>query len=118
MEFGFGTGLKAQVELAAVRDNLLDHGLHLVDLDRIDNKVLSVVVILFGSPFEAAGRLLDTVVQNIRETEQHGGRDIAEGELIEHLAQVYLHAVLAGRHADVAAVVDIEIRGAPATYII
>ena len=48
--------------------NLLDHGAHLVYFYGVDDKVLSLVFILGRCNLEAAGNLLNSVVENIGET--------------------------------------------------
>ena len=118
VELWLGTRLKSQIELAAVRDDFLDHRLHLIDLDGIDNKVLCLVLILLSRPLEAVGGLLDTVVEDIGESEQQRGRHVAQRQLIYNLAQVYLGFILTGRDADVAFLVDVKVRSSPAFDVI
>ena len=69
MQFGLGASLYAQVELTSVRDNLLDHRLHLVHLNRIDHVVLALIVVFLGSLLKTAPCLLDTIVQDVGETQ-------------------------------------------------
>ena len=54
MELRLGTGLKTEVELAAMADDLFHHGLHLVHLDRIYHEALSLVVVGLGCLLKAA----------------------------------------------------------------
>ena len=71
MQFRLRTCLHTEVELTTMRDNLLDHRLHLVDLDGIDHIVLAFVVVLLGSLLKTAPSLLDTVVEDVREAQEH-----------------------------------------------
>ena len=118
VQLRLGTGLYAQVELTSVRDNLLDHGLHLVHLDGIDHVVLTLVVVFLGRLLEAAPGLLDTVVQDIGETQQHRGCHVAQRQFVHHLAQVNLRLVLAGRHIDITLVVDTKVTRAPSVDVV
>jgi hypothetical protein len=77
VEFRLRASLQSEVELLAVRDNLLNDRLHLVHLNRIDDKVFSLVSILFLCLLKTAGCLLDTVVEDVWETEQYGSVDVA-----------------------------------------
>ena len=77
MKFWLGTSFQSQVELLSMRDDFLNHRLHLVYLDRIDDKVLSLVSILFLGLLKTAGCLLDAVVEDVWETEQYGSVDVA-----------------------------------------
>ena len=69
VQLRFRTSLNAQIKLTSVRDNLLNHRLHLIDLDGIDHIVLALVVVFLRSLLETAPRLLDTVVEDIGETQ-------------------------------------------------
>ena len=53
MEFRFGTGFQSEIELLSVADNFFHHRAHLVDLNRINNKVLGFITILLGCLFKA-----------------------------------------------------------------
>ena len=50
-----------------------------------DNKVLSFIPVLVGCLSEAAGHLLDAVVQNIGQTHQYRSRYIAQLQLVHQL---------------------------------
>ena len=52
---------------------LFYHRSHLVDLDRVDDKVLRLVAIFFRSDGKAIRNLFDTVIQDIGKTYQHRG---------------------------------------------
>ena len=69
MQLRLGTGFQSEVELPSVRDDLLYHRLHLIYLDGIDHIVLAFVVILLRGLLEAAPRLLDTVVEDVGESQ-------------------------------------------------
>ena len=118
MEFRLGTSFETEVELASVRDNLVDDRLHLVDLDRIDDKALSFEVVLFLCLLIALSHLLNAVVENIGEAEQHRRGDIAQGELVHDIAQIDLRVVLARRDIDITLIVYSEIRSTPTINIV
>ena len=101
-----------------MRDNLLDDGLHLVHLDGIDHIVLTFVVVFLRGFLETAPCLLDPVVKDIGETEQHGRRDITQRQFVHHLTQIDLRTVFAGCDIDVALLVDAEIGGAPTVDVV
>ena len=77
MEFRLGACFQTEVEFLAVRNNLLNDWLHLVHFNRIDDKVFSLVSILFLCLLKTAGCLLDAVVEDVWETEQYGSVDVA-----------------------------------------
>ena len=106
MQFGFGARFEADVEFLAMAHDLLDHRSHLVHLDGIDDKVLGRVAILVGRLFEAFRDFLDTVVENIGETQQNGCRYIAHLQLVHQLLQVDRGITLAGRYSHVTLFVD------------
>ena len=99
-------------------DNLLDNGLHLVHLDGIDHIVLAFVVVLLRGFLETAPRLLDSVVEDIGEAEQHWRRDITQRQLVHHLTQVYLRRILTRCDIDITLLVDAEIGGAPTVDVV
>ena len=74
MQFRFRTRLQSEIEFLSVADNLLHHRAHLVDLNRIDNKVLRLITVFFGCLFKAGRHLFNTIIQNIRKTHQRGSR--------------------------------------------
>ena len=53
MEFRFRAGFQSEIELLSVADNFFHHRAHLVDLNRINNKVLGFITILLGCLFKA-----------------------------------------------------------------
>ena len=118
VQLGFGASLYAQVELLSVRDNFLDYRLYLIDLDRIDNIILSLVVVFLSRFLKATPSLLNTIVQNIREAQQYRRRHITQGQFIHHFTQVYLRTVLAGGHIDITLLVDAEIGSSPTVDVV
>ena len=101
-----------------MRDNLFYHRLHLVHLNGVYNKVLGLVAIFVGGLFKAARRFLDTVIKNVGEAQQHGRSDVAQGELVHHVAQIDLCVVFARGDIHVALLVDVKIRGAPTVDVV
>ena len=118
MELGLAACLEAEVVAFAVADDLLHDGPHLVDLDGEDDEVLGLVGILLGSASEALVGLLDAVVEDVGEAQQHGCRDVACGKLIDDVLQIHLHAVLLWCHIDVTFLVDAEIVDSPAFDVV
>ena len=118
MQLRLGASLNAQVELLAVRDDLLNDRLYLVHLDRIDHVVLAFVLILLGSLLETAPGLLDTIVQNVGKTQQYRSLHVTKCQLIHHLTDIYLCGVLARRHIDITLFVDTEVAGTPAVDVV
>ena len=118
MELWLGAGLKTEVELAAVRSDLIDHGLHLVHLDRIDHIALAFEVILFLGFLIARRHLLDTVIENVGEAQEHRRRDITQRKVVHQFAQVDLDIVLHGRHVDMSLLIDAKVRGTPSLDVV
>ncbi len=118
MKLGLGAGLQADVEFLAVRHNLLHHRAHLVHLYRVNHKILRLVAILLGRMPETVRDFLHTVVEDVREAQEHRRGDVLKLELIHHLAQIHRHEPLAGGHADMAAVVNREILPSPSGDVV
>ena len=119
VQFGFGTRLQTKVELPAVRDYLLDDGLHLVYLDRVDDEVLALKPIVFAGTVETFGSLLDTVVENVGETQQHRRSDSAQRQFLHHIVEIHLlRLVLLGRDIDVAPLVHTEVGSSPSIDVV
>ena len=118
VQFGLGTGFKSEVELLAVTDDFLYHGLHLVHLDGIDDKVLCLVVVFLGCFLKATGGFLNAVVEDVGETQQHRWGDVAQRQFVHDVAQVNLGVVFTGGDIHVAFVVDTKVRGAPAIDVV
>ena len=77
MQFGLTACFQADVELLAVSDDFLHHLPHLVHLDGINDEIGALVLIFLGRLLEAAGNLVDAVVQDVGETQQHRGCHLA-----------------------------------------
>ena len=71
MQFWLRTRFQTQVELLAMLDDFLHHGANLIDLNGVNDEVLPIVAILIGSLLEAGGSLLNTVIDDVRESHQH-----------------------------------------------
>ena len=118
MQFGLTASLQADVELLAVSDNLLDDLSHLVHLDGIDDEVAALVLVFLGSLLETTGNLIDAVIQNVGETQQHGRGHLAGMEFVHHVCQVHGHTTALGRDGNVAILVDGEVLEAPASDVV
>ena len=118
MKLRLGTGFETEIELASVADNLLNHGLYLISLNRIDYKVLRLVFIFLGSLFETAARLLDTIVENIRKSQKHWGSDITKSQFVHHFPDVDLGIVLTRCDIDITFFINTKIGGAPTINVV
>ena len=77
VEFRFGACLESEVIFFSVADDFLHDGSHLVHLDGIDDEVLRLVVICLRCFVEAVRCLFDSVVKDVRESEEHGCGDVS-----------------------------------------
>ena len=68
MQLGLTTSLKTKIVSLAMADNLLYHGTHLINLNRIDDEMLTLVVVFLSSHTKTCIRLLDSTIKNIRKT--------------------------------------------------
>ena len=93
MQFGLGTGFKAQIKFLAMADNFFNNRAHLIHFNRIDDKILGFVSILFGCLFKTIGSLFNTVIQNIRKTHQHRSRHITQLQLVDQFFQIDGYAI-------------------------
>ncbi len=118
MQLRLRSGLKADVVLVAVADYLLNHLTHLVDLDRIDHEVLSLVVVFLRSHAEATGNLADAVVEYIGETEQQRSGDVAQLKLIHYVADVDRNASFTRGNLHVSTFIDREILQSPSGDVV
>ena len=99
-------------------DDFLYYRLYLIHLDGVNHIILTFVFILLGSLLEATPGLLDSVVEDIGEAEQHWRRDITQSQFIHHFTQVYLRVILTGSDIDIALVIDAKIGGAPSIDVV
>ena len=118
MQLRLRTCLQTEVELTTMGDNLFDDRLHLVDLDGVDHIVLAFIFVLLRGFLKTAPGLLDTVVEDIRETKQHGWRNITQRQLVHYLTQVDLRAILTGSDVDIAFIVDAKIGSSPPVDVV
>ena len=118
MQLWFRACLQTQVVLLSVTDDLLHHGAHLIHFNRIDDKVLSLVVVLFCCLAEARGDFLNAAVQNVWETYEHRCCDIAKLQLIYQLLQVHLSPVFARGYHHMTFVIDTKVRSPPTTDVV
>ena len=118
VQLGLRAGLEAEVELAPVADNLLDDGLHLVNLDGIDDEVLPLETVFVRRFLETAPRFLNPVVEDVGEAEQHRRGNVPERKFVHHVVKVYLHVVLARGDIHIAALVDAEVGCSPPADVV
>ena len=118
VQLGFRAGLQSQVVALAVADDFLHDGAHLVNLDREDDEVFGLVVVFLGSLAETLVGLLDAVVQDVGEAQQHGCRHVACSQFVDHLFEVDLHAVLLGRNIHVSLLVNAKVVDSPTLDVV
>ena len=87
-QLGLGAGLEAEVEGAAVLDQLLDHVALLVHLDRVDAAVGALVVVLGDRLLERAAELLDAASQDVGEADQEREVEAAAAQVVDELLEV------------------------------
>src|SRR5690625_1021266 len=75
LELGFAPDLEAHTILFAEGQDLLDDMSLLVDFDRIDRRILALVLELSDSSPEPLGQGLDSSLQYIRESKEEGEGD-------------------------------------------
>ena len=118
MQFRFGAGFKTEIEFLSVTDNLLDHRAHLIHFNRVDDKVLGFIAVLFRCLFKAFGYLFDAVVQNIGEAKQHRSCHVTQLQLVYQFFQIHLYTVFAGFDNYVPVLIDTKVRSAPAGDVV
>ena len=97
-------------------NNLFNNRTHLIYLDGVNNKMLCLEIIFFCGVVKALCRLLNAVIQDIREAQEHRSRDILLRKFFNDVLQVNLYAILARRHVDVALFIYTKVTNAPTFY--
>ena len=119
MEFRLGTCFKTNVELGTVTHHFFQDRTLLVHLDREDAVMATLVAIFSRRLREALVNLFDAAVQNIRETQQHRSRNIAQGKFLHEFVKVNARtAVLDRRNRRVTLVVNVKVTYAPTLYVV
>ena len=118
MQFRFRTRLQSEIEFLSVADNLFYHRTHLVDLNGIDDKILGFITVLFGSLFKTGRHLFNTVVQNIRETQQHGRCHIPQLQLVNQFLQVDGHSISPRCNNNMTCVINTKVRSTPTRNVV
>ncbi len=118
-QFGFGAGLQAELERAAELQHFFDHLPLLVDLDRIDAAVFTLVAMLGDGGLKCAGQLAETVLEYAGEAHQDRQRDAAQHQCIHQLFEIDgALRILGGMHAQVAVAVHRKIALAPTGHVV
>ena len=86
-QLGLGPGFKAYGNVLG-GDDVLHHRFLLVDLDRIQGRVLALVFRARDVGIEGAGQLAHAVLQDVGETHQKRQRQAALAQLVDLLVQV------------------------------
>ena len=97
---------------------LLDHGVHLVYLDRIHDVALRLVLILLGGTLETLRDLGYAVVQYVGEAQQYRQRHVVQLQVVHQRAEVNLGTSLLGAYHNIALAVDREVVLTPAIYVV
>jgi hypothetical protein len=102
LQLGLGAALESDAGCLAELDDLLDHVALLVHLDRIDGRVLPLVLELGDGAREAGVQHLDARLEDLREPQEHGEVDALGLEVVRELEEVerLLGTVLVGAHDD------------------
>src|SRR5262245_38283698 len=87
-QFGLGACLQAEVEWLAVVQDLLDDLALLVDLDRVDAAVTTLVLVLLDGRLERLLHLADAVAEDVGEADEHGQLMAAGLELVDEILQI------------------------------
>lgn len=101
MKLRLRTSFQSKIVTFSVTDNLFNNRPHLVHFHRENDEMLALVFVLLRGLAEALVGLLDAIVQNVWETKQDGSGYVASGQLVHHLFEVHLNAVLFGRYINV-----------------
>ena len=99
-------GLQPDVEFLAVAHDFVDHLTHLVHLYRIDDKVLRAIFIFLCGLLEASRNLLDAIVEDIGETQQHRSGNVTNLQLVHQFFQIDGCTTFTRSHLNVTIVVD------------
>src|SRR5690606_40098292 len=119
IEFGFGAGLEAKVITGPFAEILLDHGTVLVDLHRIDAKVIALVIELADRLFESGLKFTDLAEKQLREPKQDRGVDVSLSQVVNNFFDVRGQVVVLGSFYDqVTFAVHPKITGAPVFYAV
>ena len=118
MEFGFRTGFQSQIEFLTMTNDFFYYRTHLVYLDRINDKILGLIPILIRCLLKAVRDFFNTIIQNIRKTDQHRSCHIPQLQLIDQLFQVDLNAVLTRSYHYMTFVIDTKVRSSPPCYVV
>ena len=118
MQFRLRTSFQTEIELAPMRNNLLNDRLHLVYFNRIDDEVFCLVVVFLSSLLKARSRFLDTTVENVRKPEQHWWRNIAQRQFVHNFAKVYSRLSFTRCNNDISFAVNIKIGHPPTIEVV
>src|SRR5688500_12287836 len=123
-EHGLQFRLRPALETDAVRvtelEDLLDHVSLLIDLDRVYRRVAPLVLELLDRGLESIAERLDARPEDVREPHQHRKRHSLLLQVAREVEQVErtLRAIAIRPDDDVAALVDVEVAGAPAVDVV
>ena len=119
MQFRLGTGFETDVVLLAVADDFFQDRALLVYLDWEDTIVASVETVFLAGLVKAFVDLFDAAVQDVRETQQHRSRNIAERKFLHQFVKVNVRtAILERMYRGMALFVDVEVVYAPTLDVV
>ena len=113
-EFWFRTDFHTEPKTTAVVCNLVDNLVLLVHLDRVHRLVSTSVIIVLDRTLERVVDRVETVLDDVAESEQHGGIDPTLIKPTHDLVQINLRSRFpAGLKLEVSSVVDADIAAPP-----
>ena len=94
-------------------DHFLHHRADLIDLDGIDDEVLCLILVFLSRIGKARGSLLNAVVDDVGEADEHGCGDVAQRQLVNHVLEIDFHSVFEWSRDHVPLIVDMKIIHTP-----
>ena len=118
MKFRLRPGFQPEIEFLSMADNLLNHRAHLINLNRIDDKVLRFIAVFLSGLSKTRRSLLNPIVQNIGKTYQHRSRYVSQLQLIHQFFQIDADTVFTRCHHYMTFVIDTKVRSAPTCNVV
>ena len=84
----FGTCLEAESVLTPEVPDLFDHLALLIDLDRVDARVATLVLVLGDRRLEGVSNIADPVAEDVAESDEHGQLNAAEHQMVGQLLEI------------------------------
>ena len=91
---------------------------HLVYLDRINDKILGLIPILIRCLLKAVRDFFNTIIQNIRKTDQHRSCHIPQLQLVNQFLQVDGHSISPRCNNNMTCVINTKVRSTPTCNVV